>query len=630
MRNVIIGTAGHIDHGKSALIRRLTGIDPDRWEEEKKRGITIDLGFSFFDLPSSKRVGIVDVPGHEKFIRNMLAGASGIDLVLLIIALDEGIMPQTQEHLNILRLLQVKHGIIVLTKNDLVDEDRINIVKNEVKEYVEGSFLQNAPMVEVSSTTGDGFDQLIQIIDQSVQNIKFDILSSDVRLPIDRVFSLQGVGTVITGTLQEGEIYENDQLEIYPKQRKIRIRKIHNHNESVKNAYAGQRVALNVTGVDKSDINRGDVVSTAGKMKPTMMIDVDLSILPDAPKAIQNWARLRLYHGTKEVLCRAVLLDKEEIKPSENGFVQFRLEEPMACKYGDRFVIRQYSPLITIGGGVILDSYAKKHKRFKTEIIEDLKIKSNGDFEQIVEQILLNAEDLCISAEDISVKSGLEYSKVIKILEKLSEQKAIKVSDNIWIHAQRIEFIKNEIINEVEKYHQDNPLENGMPKQQIKKQYFDVLNSKQSDFIFDYLNNFDELNILNAVVAKSNFKVSLSDEQAKRAEQIVDYFDKVGIKPPALSEAKDDLRITKRDNFIISHLFKLGDIVQIDEKIWISGKSIQNAKKSLNDYFEQKKQISVGEFRDLVGTSRKNGIAILEYFDEIKLTYRQGNIRVKR
>ncbi len=630
MRNVIIGTAGHIDHGKSSLIRRLTGIDPDRWEEEKKRGITIDLGFSFFDLPSSKRVGIVDVPGHEKFIRNMLAGVSGIDLVLLVIALDEGIMPQTQEHLNILSLLKVKHGIIVFTKSDLVDKDIICKVKSDVEKYVEGTFLQDAPMVEISSITGDGFDRLIQIMDDKVQSIEFGTLCSDVRMPVDRVFSLKGVGTVITGTLQEGQINENDQLEIYPNQKTIRIRKIHNHNEEVKTAYSGQRVALNVTGVQKSDISRGDVVSSIGKMFPTMMIDVDLSVLSSSNRAIENWNRIRLYHGTKEVLCRAVLLDKDEIKPNESGFVQLRLEEQIACKYGDRFVIRQYSPVVTIGGGKILDAYPKKHKRFKKDIIEYLSIRKDSNYLQVVENLVKNSSKICLSTNEVATNIGLEYDVTLDILKNLSLNNVIEVYQDIWIHKDKLLSIKNYIIEDLEDYHSRNPLQSGMPKQQIKKKYFNELNNKISESMFEQLAKYDELKVLNNALAMSKFEINLTDIQKKRASEIMNYFDKVGIKPPALSELKLDLSITNKDNFIISHLFKMGEIVEIDEKIWISGKVIEDSKRKLNHYFNEEKELSVGDFRDLMGTSRKNAIAILEYFDEVKFTHREGNVRTKR
>ncbi len=633
MRNVIIGTAGHIDHGKSSLIRRLTGIDPDRWAEEKKRGITIDLGFSFFDLPSSKRVGIVDVPGHEKFIKNMLAGVSGIDLVLLVIALDEGIMPQTEEHLNILNLLKVQNGIIVLTKSDIVDEDMKELVKEDVTDYVKGTFLEDAPIVYVSSVTADGLDKLIQCMDDMVKRITFSVSGTDARLPIDRVFSLQGVGTVITGTLIEGEITENQQMELYPQNKKIRIRRIQNHNKAVKTAYGGQRIALNITGVEKDDISRGDIVATIASMRSTMMIDADLSLLASAPRPLDNWNRLRLYIGTKEVLCRVVILDKESVNAGDTALVQFRLEEPISCKYGDRFVIRSYSPLRTIGGGMILDAYAPKHKRFKMDIIDDLTIKKEGDNAKIIENVLLSSKNIGVDVEQIILNTGLEENIIRDILEQFEPvdglQKACEIYPNIWMHMERFNDLKRNIEYELQLYHQNNPLSEGISKEELRKNKLPALKNKVVDAIFAKLIEDGHINIEGSIVSMPTFKISISDMQQHRADEIGAYFLEVGAKPPALSDVEIDLQIVKEDKLIISYLFRTGKLIQIDEKIWISGEVMNDIKRKLNSYFSQNNQISVAQFRDLVGTSRKNAIAILEYLDGIKFTYRKENVRIK-
>ena len=351
MKNIIIGTAGHVDHGKTALIKALTGIETDRIKEEKKRGITIELGFAYLDLPDGEKAGIIDVPGHEKFVKNMLAGAGGIDLALLVIAADEGFMPQTREHLGILSLLNIPEGIIVITKKDMVDEDWLEIVCDDIRNEVKGTFLENAQMIPVSSYTGEGIEELkqaiFQLIDQKTQIKNLDV---PFRIPIDRIFSVEGFGTVITGTLIEGKMKVGDPVTIYPSRIESRIRNLQVHSHDVEEAYAGQRVAVNLAGLKKSDLNKGDVVAVPDSMHTTMMIDIKLTILKDCEREILNATRLHLYHGARDVLCKVVLLDRDSISAGESCYAQLRLEEEIAVKTGDRFVLRFYSPLETIGG----------------------------------------------------------------------------------------------------------------------------------------------------------------------------------------------------------------------------------------------------------------------------------------
>lgn len=631
MNNVIIGTAGHIDHGKSALIRRLTGIEPDRWTEEKRRGITIDLGFAFFDLPSGKRAGVVDVPGHEKFVRNMLAGISGIDLVLLVVAADEGFMPQTKEHLDILTILEVQKGIVVLTKSDLVDEDMLELVKDDVKEHVAGTFLENAPVLPVSSLTGQGFEKLVFEIDSLVKNVQDKPKEKPPRLPIDRVFSLQGVGTVVTGTLVEGQISEEDQLVVYPQKKTVRIRKIQNHNESVPTAYAGQRIALNVVGVERDMLSRGDVIASDETMESTMMIDADLFLLPSAPRPISNWNRIRLYQGTKEVLCRVVLLDQEVLKPGQRGFVQLRLEEKTACKYGDRFVMRSYSPLVTIGGGTILDPNAAKHKRFKTSILDELEMKKLGDPYQIVESELLKSGTECLEVADIAVATSLSEDIISEKLFILNEESlAREILKGKWIHQDTLNSIEEDVLQNLGHYHEKNPLRGGMAKEELRKKCFGSMKGRVVDGLFDYLSGSGHIKIMGALVALSQFEVAWSPEQKQKVEKITDYFKKVGAKPPGATEAQEQLGIGKADRSLINALFDQGILIRISEKIWMSGEVVQDARECLIKYFEKNNDISVAIFRDIVETSRKNAMALLEYFDSEKLTKRQGDVRVLR
>ncbi len=373
MKHIIIGTAGHIDHGKTTLIKALTGRNTDRWEEEQRRGITIDLGFTYFDLPNGDRAGIIDVPGHERFINNMVAGVVGMDLVMLVIAADEGIMPQTREHMDILGELGIEKSIIVLNKCDLVDEEWMELVEEEVREELHGTFLENAPIVKVSAATGEGLPDLIDTIQRMTEN---EVTEKDIhtipRLPIDRAFTISGFGTIITGTLLAGTIRKEDTLCMYPIGKECKIRSIQVHGENVDVCYAGQRVAINLSNIKKSEIKRGCVLAPPKNMKNTDLLDVRLNVLPSSMRILANNARLHLFTGTSEVLCRAVLLDKEEIGPGESGFVQLRLEEEIAVRRGDRFVVRFYSPMETIGGGVILEPNPKWKKRFQPDVIEEL------------------------------------------------------------------------------------------------------------------------------------------------------------------------------------------------------------------------------------------------------------------
>ncbi|MCD6436589.1 MAG: selenocysteine-specific translation elongation factor, partial [Clostridiales bacterium] len=370
MANVIIGTAGHIDHGKTTLIKALTGIETDRLKEEKKRGITIELGFAYFDLPSGRRAGIVDVPGHEKFIKNMLAGVSGIDLVLFIIAADEGIMPQTIEHFDILNVLGVKKGIIVLTKADMVDDAMLEFVTDEVKEFIEGTAFGNSQIIPVSAITGMNMSLLADTIDKETFSIAEHNDNAPFRLNVDRVFTMKGHGTVVTGTLLEGTISINEDIEIYPENIKTKARSIQVHGIIAEKAYAGQRTAINLSNLKKDDINRGDILAKPNSLTVTHIVDVRIKLLSHSKRELKHGSRVRFYHGTQEIIARLILLDREKIIPGDEVFAQLRLEKSTACKYGDKFVLRFYSPMETIGGGIILDSKAMKHKRYNSDIIE--------------------------------------------------------------------------------------------------------------------------------------------------------------------------------------------------------------------------------------------------------------------
>ena len=427
MKNIIIGTAGHIDHGKTTLIKALTGRNTDRWEEEQRRGITIDLGFTWFDLKNGDRVGIIDVPGHEKFINNMVAGVVGMDLVMLVVAADEGIMPQTREHMDILGLLGIKKSILVLNKCDLVDEEWLELVEEEIQEELKGTFLEDAPVVRVSAATGQGLEELTDtIIRVMADEVEEKDTQTIPRLPIDRVFTLSGFGTIITGTLISGTISKEDVLEMYPIGKECKIRSIQVHGQDKDKCYAGQRVAINLSNIKKKEIHRGCVIAPKNSMKNTDLLDVKLSVLPDSMRIVTNHER-HLYTGTSEILCRAVLLDKEEIGPGESGLVQLRLEEEIALKRGDRFVVRFYSPMETIGGGVVLEPNPVRKKRFDEKAIEELKKKESGSLADVMELHIKQHADTMITMAELAKIMAHSVDELQEYLEELKEEGIVHV-----------------------------------------------------------------------------------------------------------------------------------------------------------------------------------------------------------
>ena len=473
MKNIIIGTAGHVDHGKTALIKALTGIETDRIKEEKKRGITIELGFAYLDLPDGEKAGIIDVPGHEKFVKNMLAGAGGIDLALLVIAADEGFMPQTREHLGILSLLNIPEGIIVITKKDMVDEDWLEIVCDDIRNEVKGTFLENAQMIPVSSYTGEGIEELkqaiFQLIDQKTQIKNLDV---PFRIPIDRIFSVEGFGTVITGTLIEGKMKIGDPVTIYPSRIESRIRNLQVHSHDVEEAYAGQRVAVNLAGLKKSDLNKGDVVAVPDSMHTTMMIDIKLTILKDCEREILNATRLHLYHGARDVLCKVVLLDRDSISAGESCYAQLRLEEEIAVKTGDRFVLRFYSPLETIGGGVILDSNPFKHKRNDPQVLESLNIKENGSDKEKISAALKDYSSRFETLSFLQVQTAIPKEQFDQQIQKLIKDKtAFRINDNVVIHSDYLSHLKDTAVKMLTAYHEENPLRDGMKRDEFRSKF---------------------------------------------------------------------------------------------------------------------------------------------------------------
>lgn len=633
MQHIVIGTAGHIDHGKTTLIKALTGRETDTLSEEKERGISINLGFTYFDMKSGKRAGIIDVPGHEKFVKNMLAGIGGIDIVLLVIAADEGVMPQTREHLNILELLDIKKGIVVLTKKDMVDEEWLSMIKEDVKEAVSSTFLKDAPIVPVSSVTKEGVGDLIELVDNMTEEVEDKDLHTEFRLPVDRVFSISGFGTVVTGTLISGTLKEGDECTIYPEGVESRVRGIQVHESSVKEAYAGQRVAINLASIKKTEVKRGDCVGKVGIMENTMMLNCRLKYLKDAARPLKNRDRVRVYHGTTEILGRVVILDKETVEPGESALIQIRLEEKMAARRGDKYVIRSYSPMITIGGGTVLDPNPKKSKANDIKVIEELKLKEQGTPEEIVEQALKLTSNTYPKIEDLIKSAGKGIANLDDIIESLVEKGKIKrlpqTDGDVFIHISYVDKLKEMAEDILDSYHTQNPLKAGMSKEEFKtKLVGKTVKQRLYDEIMSILSK-DALKVGTTFVSKKGFEIKLDKRQQQIKDEILKNLKDSMYQPPKPSEiTKVYGKEEKTAKMVFGLLLEDGTLVKIAEDIYLLEVYLEDAKNKLINFLKENNEITAAEFRDIISTSRKYVVPILEYFDNKKITKRVEDKRV--
>lgn len=629
MKNIIIGTAGHIDHGKTTLIKALTGRNTDRWEEEQRRGITIDLGFTYFDLKSGDRVGIIDVPGHEKFINNMVAGVVGMDLVMLVVAADEGIMPQTREHMDILGELGIEKSILVLNKCDLVDEEWLELVEEEIQEELEGTFLEHAPVVKVSAATGQGIPELIETIERLTAD---EVVEKDIhtipRLPVDRVFTLSGFGTIITGTLLAGTICKEDTLQMYPIGKECKIRSIQVHGENVDKCYAGQRVAINISNMKKSEIHRGCVLAPPNNMKNTMLLDVKMNVLPSSMRILTNHTRLHLFTGTSEILCRAVLLDKDEIGPGESGYVQLRLEEEIALRRGDKFIVRFYSPMETIGGGVVLEPNPTKKKRFNPETIEELKRKESGSSEDIIEMHIKNSKDSMLTVAELAKITALSLDEVKQDVDALEEKGLIKVfhmkKDSYTWHRDNDKALQEEMIKTLQAYHEKHLYRYGMQKAEIHMTFL----KKVKPNVFDlYLESLVEEGVLkrrNEFLSIPQHEIAKDKVYQQVENRLLTTFEQAGLDFPKVSEV--DFGIVPFDvvEDILLLLMEEKKIVKLGEELYTLTSYIEHAKGIICSMLKEKDLITMAEIRDALETSRKNAKLIVEYMDSIKITKRNG------
>lgn len=627
MKNIIIGTAGHIDHGKTALIRALTGKETDRWEEEKRRGITIDLGFTYFDLPSGDRAGIIDVPGHEKFVNNMLAGVIGMDLVMLVVAADEGMMPQTREHVDIMSQLGVDKSIVVLNKCDLVDDEWRELVKEEIKEELIGSVFENANMIEVSAVTGEGIDNLIKEI---VHMTKDEVTEKDIntipRLPIDRSFSISGFGTIVTGTLISGSIKKDDELEIYPTGQKAKIRSIQVHGKDVKECFAGQRSAINISNLKKNEIKRGYVLAPPNSMEDTMMLDVKLNVLNSSERILSNRCRLHLFTGTSEVLCRAVLLDVQEAAPGDSCYAQLRLEEKIAVRRGDKFIVRFYSPLETVGGGVILDANPTKKTPFNKAQLEEIKRKEEGSHSDIVE-LLVKKHPEMITIKEIGKLTGLSVEEVSECINELKEESLVltyEMKKDIYVYHSSEEMrLKRETIEFIKNFHNENPYKFGVGKSLLKTKLYPKIKQNVFDQIIYKFICENEIKKYKEYLSLNDFEINKDNIFQNVEKTLANTYKKTEFDFVRLSE----INFNVDENIVRDVLNVLIDeekIVKINEEMFTLKSLMDKVEVIVREKLEQDNLITISQLRDALNTSRKSAKPMLEYFDNMKITRKNG------
>ncbi|MBL0386881.1 selenocysteine-specific translation elongation factor [Tumebacillus sp. ITR2] len=623
---IILGTAGHIDHGKTSLVKALTGIDTDIHKEEKERGITIDIGFAPFNLPDGKSLGVIDVPGHERFIRNMLAGAGGIDLILLVIDANEGIMPQTVEHLHILEMLHVQKGIIVLTKTDTVEAEWLEMVREEVREGLAGTFLTDAPMVGVSAQTGAGIVELRLLIGELAAEVTPREVTAPLRVPVDRVFSVPGFGTVATGTVFAGGVETGEVVELLPQGLSARVRTIQVHGKTVERAQAGQRAALNLAGVERAEIERGMVVAKPGVYKSTNLVDVRLHLLPDSPRNLTNSSRIRFYLGASEVLGRVSILESDELKPGEDALVQIALESPVVCAPQDRFIVRSYSPMLTIGGGTVIDpTPSRVHRRRREYVLEDLLLREQGGPEQLILQVLTEEPGLGVRDVAPQVKLTVEAAEVC--LQEMAGVGLVVSIAGGYVSADWLARVFDEVEERIrvhfakEKYHVTVPKAQVLSQVGMKPKLFDaLLGSSVGQERFEVFR--DKIGI-------RGYDVPFTLRERELLQKIEELYRGGGFQPPSVEEVRTQTNaLEKTLHGLLHYLKERGTLVELGGGSYLHSEFLEQAKSVLREKFSVSGAYSVADFRDWVGTSRKFAVLILEYLDDIKFSKRIEDKRV--
>lgn len=622
MRNIIIGTAGHIDHGKTTVVKGLTGKDTDTLPEEKARGMTIDLGFTFFTLSNGRKVGIVDVPGHEKFIKNMAAGVTGIDLILFVIACDDGIKPQTLEHADIIKILGVKKGLILLTKRDLADEERADQLKEDARELFKNSYLENSKILEISTKDAQSFEKLKEVLEKEILEIEENRDEiKDFRLDIDKVFSIKGFGTVVTGTSKNSKISIGDTVMIYPQQKEVKIKGIENHGNKVEALEAGNRCALNIN-MDSKEIKRGDIISKKDSLIISNRLDCVFTLLKRSSN-FKNNQRVRINIGTEELIGRVKIFFEDEILSGDKKYVQIELEKESAFSVGDIGIVRSFSSVETIGGIEIINIPKERVKRKDLKYLERLEILSSKNKYKKIESIVLNNENIFTDKESISLLLGEKISE--KEIE--NSQNIEKISDNIYVNTERLENLKNKILEYIEQYHEKYPLSVGIKRSELKNRFFENFSIKVYNIALEYFIEKNTIEVLGEYISKKDFKIKLNKEQKKIKEDIFSYYKKNGFTPQKIEDTvkifKDETLFAEIHSYMLYNSF----LVELAEGNFMLKGFFLESEKKIKEYLEKNRRITLAEARDLLQINRKSILLILEKLDENGITKRVGEYR---
>ncbi len=633
MKHITIGTAGHIDHGKTALVKALTGIDTDRLKEEKERGISIELGFAFLRLGAEITLGIVDVPGHERFVKTMLAGVGGIDLVILVIAADEGVMPQTREHLHICELLGIRRGLVALTKKDLVDPEWLDLVQEEIRTFLAGTFLQGAPIIPVSAVSGEGLgdlrDALLHLSVESHPRRGDGI----TRLPIDRVFTIRGFGTVVTGTLWTGALSVGDEVIILPKDLHSRVRKLQVHNENVERATAGQRAAVNLPGLDTGQIERGDLVCLPETLRTSTSLEATLALLTDAPRPLANRARVRFHLGTAEILARIILLDREKVNPGEEAYVHLRLEQPTAAMLHDRYVVRSYSPATTMGGGIILDPCPPPKRRRRPDVVAHLKILERGSSRDRLLELLKSSSTSPLTLSALRSMASLDAATLEQHMQELrTEGKVITHKGregDTYLHREVYEDLRGTIVSLLRQFHSQQPLREGISKEELRSRLGRGVSPPLFAQILSDLTEAGEVTHDRDRVRLMAHRPQLSPAETALTQRLETLYRTAALQPPTTDAAFKEVGADRRGaQAVFFRLVEQGTLIKITNDLYLHREPYEQLKARILTHLAEHSSISVSTFKDLLGITRKHAIPYLEHFDQVKLTRRAGDERV--
>ncbi len=630
-KHVVVGTAGHIDHGKTALVKALTGTDTDRLPEEKARGITIDLGFAFLEEPGGLTIEIVDVPGHERFVKNMLAGVGGIDLALLVIAADEGVMPQTREHLAICQLLRIKSGMVALTKTDLAELDWIELVKDDVARLLDGTLFAGCPVVPVSVRTGEGLPELRQTLAGLAAGVAERATDQTARLPIDRVFTVKGFGTVVTGTLMAGRLGVDDRVEIFPRGVQAKVRGLQVHGRPVESAQSGQRTAVNLQGVERAAIERGDVIAPAGALLPTLLADATLELLADAPRPLKARDRVRFHVGTQEVMARVLLVDWPVVEPGDVTHGRFRLEAPVCALPGDRYVIRSYSPIVTIGGGTILDVAPPRFRRKGGALGDHLRVLETGAPARVVEEHVRQAGAAGLRAADLRARTPFGPDRLRALLDELSQAQVVTAVDREWyVHRDASQRLRAQTLALLEAFHSQNPLRGGISREELRSRAGHA-QEKVFTQLLGALEAEGRVRSERDQVRLSSHEIRLSPEQQRVVDALDADYRQAGAAPPSPEEALGRVGVKGTEKHQLFQLLVADRrLLRVKESLYFHAAALQDIQDKLVAHLREKKDIGPGDVKGLLGVSRKYAIPLMEYFDTQRVTVRQGERRVLR